>query len=142
MAKGKDKPKSAAKVTRNANRRNGKAFKKHPVAAEKQTDKGGFMGYSRKRLLKMAAEKGTIVELLMEEMAVKRDDRKARKNKAFRSPNERPGIGEVTYKMTSVHRHFDKGRPYPCVPKGLKHAGKPDKKTDRRTEDEKILAAA
>lgn len=139
MASSKDKPKSASKITRNDGRRNGKAFGKNsgPTFTEPgispDNSRGGKYGYSRKRLEKMARQQDTHVFDVIEQLGDKLADRADRAKHRPKTSAARPGIGEVTYKMTSVDRHFDKRRPYPCVPKGTQHAGKPEKKTDHRT---------
>ena len=127
------KPKSASQVKRNPDRRNGKATKKHPQT--NPGSKGGYFGYSHKRLTAMAKEKGVGIALVIQDLDEKaREKRERQRNRTYSSPfgtgAQRPGIGEVTYKMTSVDRHFIKQQPYPCVPKGSAHAGKGDKKTD------------
>lgn len=128
-----EKPKAASKITRNPDRRNGKAFKKNPHPNIGNT--GGKYGYSYTRLEKMAKDKGIslleMVSLIGDKVEDKRDRKRHRTyNHAFRSGALRPGVGEVTYKMTSVHRHLDKSKPYPIVPKGSAHAGKAENKTD------------
>lgn len=151
MAKGNQQPKSDAKVKRNADRRNGKAYGKNSgptfttPGVSPRNSKGGKFGYSHKRLVKMAAQQGVSFVTLVEDLANKLSDRADRAACKPKTSAARPGIGDCTYKMTSVDRHFDKRRPYPSVPKGLKHAGKPEKKTDRRENtkaEEMALAAA
>lgn len=146
MASSKDKPKPAAKIKRNDSRRNGKAFGKNsgPTITAPGTpckgEKGGRFGYSYKRLKKMAAEQGVTIMTIEDEI---REKLEAKADRARRTPRQsaaRPGIGDCTYKMTSVNRHFDKTRPYPCVKKGLTHAGATDKKAD--TEQRKAAREA
>lgn len=150
MAKTKDKPKSASQIKRNDGRRSGKAWKKNsgptfttPGVSPKSA-RGGKFGYSHKRLVKMAAQQGVTLYTVIEQLGDKLTEREYNRKIKPRQSAARPGIGDCTFKMTSVDRHFDKRRPYPSVPKGLKHAGKLEKKTDRRQDNEQreLLTAA
>ncbi len=96
------KPKKVAGA-RNSDRRNGKAFKKHPKA-NKSTGRT-ILGYKRERVVKWAQEAGMPLDAYVDMMKAERD-----RKKAVRQANRRAlagllkGVDKMYRDGTLVHK--------------------------------------